>query len=67
MHQQLMEVVLARLTEESCLVYIDDVIEFGKTLAEHREWSLTMTNIITSGYLEKGLYALEEFLCILLK
>ena len=33
--QRLMEVMLARLTGESCLVYIDDVIVFGRTLAEH--------------------------------
>ena len=34
-YQRLMELVLAGLTWESCLVYIDDVIVFSQTFAEH--------------------------------
>ena len=35
--QRLMEVVLAGLAREGCLVYLDDVLVMGKTLEEHNE------------------------------
>ena len=35
--QRLMEVVLAGLAREVCLVYLDDVLVMGKTLEEHNE------------------------------
>ena len=35
--QRAMEVILAGLTFEICLCYLDDVIVFGKTLTEHND------------------------------
>lgn len=35
--QRLMECVLASLTGEQCLIYIDDIIVFSRTLAEYLE------------------------------
>ena len=35
--QRLMEVVLAGLARDVCLVYLDDVLVMGKTVEEHNE------------------------------
>ena len=33
--QKLMDTVLSRLTQKSCMVYIDNVLVIGKTFAQH--------------------------------
>eukprot|EP00731_Ephydatia_muelleri_P031115 Em0022g629a len=40
--QQLMECILAGLTGEQCLIYIDDIIVFSASFPEHLEW---LTNV----------------------
>ena len=40
--QRLMECVLAGLTFEQCLIYIDDIIVFSATFPQHLEWLITV-------------------------
>eukprot|EP00731_Ephydatia_muelleri_P006855 Em0003g1103a len=40
--QRLMECILAGLTGEQCLIYIDDIIVFSASFPEHLEW---LTNV----------------------
>ena len=36
--QRLMDTVLSGLTQKSCMVYIDDVLVIGKTIADHLDY-----------------------------
>ena len=44
--QRLMDCVLAGLTFEQCLIYIDDIIVFSYTFPQHLEWLRTVFDIL---------------------
>ena len=49
--QRLMEVVLSGLAREGCLVYLDDVLVMGKTMAEHnKNLRLVLDRLRAAGY-----------------
>ena len=60
--QRLMECVLAALTDEQCLIHLDDIVVFNKTFQEHLQ---RLTNVFHA--LESAGLKLKASKCILLK
>ena len=62
--QRLMEVVLAGLARKVCVVYLDDILVFGRTLAEHNaNLTLVLERLRTAGLRlkpKKCCFALKE-------